>query len=43
MAEVPKSQKQMQHLIGMLQNLHAELKQEVEKFQQLKERIDDLE
>ena len=42
-AEVLRNQKQMQQLIGTIQNLQKELKQKDEKILQLEERIDDLE
>ena len=38
-----KNQKQMQQLIGTMQNLQKELKQKDEKIRQLEEKIDDLE
>ena len=42
-AEVLRNQKQMQQLIGTIQNLQKELKQKDDKIQQLEEWIDDLE
>ena len=42
-AEVLRNQKQMQQLIGTIQNLQKELKQKDEKILQLEEKIDDLE
>ena len=42
-AEVLRNQKQMQQLIGTIQNLKKELKQKDEKILQPEEKIDDLE
>ena len=43
LADVLNNLKQMYHIIGMIHNLHGDLKQKDIKIQLLEERIDDLE